>query len=168
MITDPHAVLFAHDRWANAQLYAACEALTPDQFTQPFDMGTGSIRNNLVHNLGAMQGWTDVLNETESRPRLEESEYTLEQIRDLHDPICDDFEAAALRRPFDTVINRKRGEHSYTFTVGGIITHVTTHSVHHRAQCLNMLRQLGVEKLPMSSIMEWMLFEGKHERAALK
>ena len=156
--TDPHSILLAHDRWANAQLYAACEALTPEQLTQSFEMGTGSIHNNLVHNLGAMRGWTDVLDEVESRPRLEEKQYTISELGEMHDPICDDFERAVLRRPFDTVIVRERGEHSYTFTVGGILAHVTTHSMHHRAQCLNMLRQLGVEKLPMSSVMEWMLF----------
>ena len=156
--TDPHAILLAHDRWANAQLYAACEALTPEQFTQPFEMGTGSLCKNLLHNLDAMRGWTNVLDETPSQPWLDEKEHTFEEIKALHDPICDEFERAVLRRPFDTVIVRERGEHSYTFTVGGILTHVTTHSMHHRAQCLNMLRQLGVEKLPMSSVMEWMLF----------
>jgi len=158
MPTEPHAVLLAHDRWANAKLYDACEHLSHEQFTQIFPMGTGSLRNNLLHNLSATRGWTDVLNETESRPRLEERQHTLAEIREIHDPICDDFEQAALRRPFDTVINRERNGQTYTFTVGGILTHVTTHAMHHRAQCLNMLRQLGIKDLPMSSVMEWMLF----------
>ncbi len=158
--SDPHAVLLAHDRWSNEQLYNACEALSDEQFNQPFEMGTGSLHNNLVHNLGAMRGWTDVLDEVESRPRLEEKRYTLDEIRKLHDPIADDFERAAIRRPFDTVITRERAGNTYTFTVGGILTHVTTHSMHHRAQCLNMLRQLGIKQLPMSSVMEWMLFAG--------
>ena len=158
--TDPHAVLLAHDRWANEQLYNACEPLSESQFNQSFEMGTGSLHNNLVHNLGAMRGWTDVLDETESRPRLEEKQYTLDEIRAMQCEIANDFERAALRRPFDTVIQRERGGKEYTFTVGGILTHVTTHSMHHRAQCLNMLRQLGVEQLPMSSVMEWMLMVG--------
>jgi uncharacterized damage-inducible protein DinB len=32
---------------------------------------------------------------------------------------------------------------------------VTTHAMHHRAQCLNMLRHLGVTPLPPSSVAEW-------------
>jgi uncharacterized damage-inducible protein DinB len=40
---------------------------------------------------------------------------------------------------------------------GGVITHVATHGMHHRAQCLNMLRQLGVTPLPKSSVVEWMV-----------
>ncbi|MEZ6164834.1 MAG: DinB family protein [Phycisphaerales bacterium] len=156
--SEPHLILFAHDRWANAKLYDACATLSHEQFTQTFPMGCGSIRNNLVHNLSATRGWTNVLNETPTHDWLVEDAYTLEQIRDMHDEIYDAFEAAALKRPFDTIIHRERNGQSYTFTVGSIITHVTTHAMHHRAQCLNMLRQLGFTELPMSSGMEWMLY----------
>ena len=155
--TDPASVLIAHDRWANERLYAACQALTAEQFSQPFEMGTGSLSSNLLHNLGAMHGWTDVLNQTPSRPRLEEQPHTLDQIIELHDPTSSAFEQAALAKPFDTIITRERADQTYTFTAGGILTHVMTHSMHHRAQCYNMLRQLGVQKQPMSSIMEWMI-----------
>jgi len=154
--TDPAAVLLAHDRWANAHLYETCKQLTSDQIHQSFEMGTGSLHNNLVHNLGAMQGWTDVLNETQQRPRLEENQHTLDEIINLQDQIAPAFEQAALAKPFDTIINRERAGQTYTFTVGGILTHVTTHSMHHRAQSYNMLRQLGIDQ-PTSSVMHWML-----------
>ena len=45
------------------------------------------------------------------------------------------------------------------FTRGAILTHVTTHAMHHRAQCLNMLRHLGVTPLPPSSVTEWTWLE---------
>jgi uncharacterized damage-inducible protein DinB len=38
--------------------------------------------------------------------------------------------------------------------------HVATHGMHHRAQCLNMLRQLGVNPLPPISVLEWILSTG--------
>ena len=154
--TDPSSVLIAHDRWANQHLYQACKALTQEQLNKPFDMGTGSIHNNLVHNLSAMQAWTDVLNELPRRPDIEDNAYTIDQIIELHAPTTADFEQAAISKPFDTVISRERGGQTYTFTAGGILTHVMTHSMHHRAQCLNMLRHLGVQSQPMSSVAEWM------------
>jgi uncharacterized damage-inducible protein DinB len=40
-------------------------------------------------------------------------------------------------------------------TRGAVLAHVTTHGTHHRAQCLNMLRRLGVNPLPPSSVAEW-------------
>jgi len=155
--TNPAEVLLAHDHWANGRLYETCRSLSEEQFHHPFAMGTGSLHNNLVHNLGAMRGWTDVLNESERRPRLEEGKHSIPEIEKLHESVSAEFRAAALAKPFDTVLTPSRNGQSYTFTAGGILTHVTTHSMHHRAQCLNMLRQLGIEELPESSVMEWML-----------
>ncbi|MCA9302534.1 MAG: DinB family protein [Phycisphaerales bacterium] len=155
--TNPAEVLLAHDHWANIKLYASCRSLSEEQFHHPFEMGTGSIHNNLVHNLGAMRGWTDVLNEAERRPRLEEGRHTIPEIEALHGKVAAEFRAAALAKPFDAVLTPSRNGQSYRFTAGGILTHVATHSMHHRAQCLNMLRQLGVVDLPESSVMEWML-----------
>jgi uncharacterized damage-inducible protein DinB len=155
--TDPAHVLLAHDHWANLELYACCRSLSSEQLHQPFQMGTGSIHNNLVHNLGAMRGWTDVLNESEQRPRLEASELSLSEIEEMHERVHTEFKQAAFARPLDTVLTPNRNGRVFRFTAGGILTHVTTHSMHHRAQCLNMLRQLGVEQLPMSSVMEWMI-----------
>ena len=58
--------------------------------------------------------------------------------------------------PLEENVTATRGGKSYTFTRGGVLTHVTTHGVHHRAQCLNMFRQLGVSPVPASSVLEWM------------
>lgn len=156
-ITDPAEVMIAHDRWANGLMYDACRVLSAERFEQVFEMGCGSLRDNLVHNLGAMRGWTDVLNEVPSRPRLEGVTMSLDEIVELHGSVTEDFEEAVCRRPSGTIIHRQRGEETYIFSVGGILSHVMTHSMHHRAQCLNMLRHLGVTNLPQSSVMEWML-----------
>lgn len=158
-VTDPHAVLIAHDRWANAKMYEACRALSEEQFHQKFEMGCGSLHENLVHNLGAMRGWTDVLNAAEQRPRLEGLHLDVDGVIALHDEVTGEFESAALQGSFDDVLTPERNGQVYRFTRGGILAHVMTHSMHHRAQCLNMLRQLGVEQFPLSSVMEWMLVE---------
>ncbi|GJM19402.1 MAG: hypothetical protein DHS20C14_16150 [Phycisphaeraceae bacterium] len=156
--TDPRDVLLAHDRWATANLIEACRPLRAEQFVQRFEMGPGSLQATLTHVLGTMRGWTDVLTErAERRARLEEREHTLDELAGLLDPIADELAAAALAGSPDDVLRPSRGGNTYAFTRGGILTHVTTHGMHHRAQCLNMLRHLGVETLPMSSVMEWML-----------
>jgi uncharacterized damage-inducible protein DinB len=61
------------------------------------------------------------------------------------------------RPPRHGLVSRERGGKMYTFTRGAVVTHVTTHGMHHRAQCLNMLRHVGVSPLPPSSVLEWML-----------
>lgn len=47
------------------------------------------------------------------------------------------------------------------FEIGAALVHVTTHGMHHRAQCLNMLRHLGVpgisDRLPEIDPLDWQL-----------
>ncbi|MFK7760141.1 MAG: DinB family protein [Phycisphaerales bacterium] len=157
-VTDPHAVLIAHDRWANGKLYEACRGLSEEQFHQEFEMGCGSIHENLVHNLGAMRSWTDVLNAGEIRPWLDGLRLDIDGVISFEQEVTGPFEAAALQGSFDDVLTPSWGENTRRFTRGGILTHVMTHSMHHRAQCLNMLRKLGVEELPRSSVVDWMDF----------
>ena len=40
-------------------------------------------------------------------------------------------------------------------TFGGGIAHIITHSMHHRAQLLYMLRRLGVARLPEGDVFSW-------------
>jgi uncharacterized damage-inducible protein DinB len=53
------------------------------------------------------------------------------------------------------VIRRTRDGRTISMMRSAVIAHVATHGMHHRAQCLNMLRQLGVKPLPPSSVAEW-------------
>ncbi len=159
--SDPAQILIETNRWANTQLIEACKQLSDEQFHQEFEMGCGSLSANLVHIVGAMRGWGDLLAGREQRPRLEESQYSLGEIESLHNEIADDLEQSAFAHPLDESVTGERGGRSYTFQRGAVITHVTTHGMHHRAQCLNMLRQLGVSPLPLSAVVEWMLMVDK-------
>ena len=38
---------------------------------------------------------------------------------------------------------------------GAAIAHVITHSMHHRAQVLNMMRHLGMKDLPEGDVFSW-------------
>jgi uncharacterized damage-inducible protein DinB len=151
-------ILLSHDRWASVQILDACGGLSADQFQQRFEMGPGSLHDTLVHVVGAMRAWTETLAGAELRPRLEEDgqRRTPEQIRELLEESWREFAAEARRRPLaETVTRRLRNGRTLQFTRGAVIAHVTTHGMHHRAQCLNMLRQLGITPLPPSSVSEW-------------
>jgi uncharacterized damage-inducible protein DinB len=165
-LTDPTDILLAHDRWATRNVLDACATLTRDQFHTRFDIGPGSLHDTIRHILGATRGWTgmlrgEMLPGRTPPPRLEsEGEKTVEQLIAMHATIADDFEAAARAGAMSDIITGERAGKSYSFTRGAIFTHVTTHAVHHRAQCLNMLRQLGVDKRPAVDVVEWMLAGG--------
>ena len=155
--SDPIEILLAQNCWATRNMLETCDSLTSEQFHQRFEMGPGSLHDTLTHILGAMRGWGDMLAGREQRERLEGEQRTPQELLSLLDEIAEDLENSAKKHPTDELVTGSRGGRSFTFSRGGVLAHVTTHGMHHRAQCLNMLRQLGVEPLPPSAVVEWIL-----------
>ncbi len=156
--SDPIQILLAHDHWASEQILNACAALTSDQFHRRFDIGPGSLHDTLAHLISAMRTWTDTLVGREHRPRPDEDgqRRSVEQFRTLLEESCAEFASEVRRGPLDPIVTRRlRTGKTTQITRGAVLSHVVTHGMHHRAQCLNMLRQLGVKPLPPSSVMEW-------------
>ena len=155
--SDPLQILMAHGRWATRNILNACTPLTAEQFNQRFEMGPGSLHDTLTHMLSATRRWTDLLASREEGAKLDGTPRTPAELLTLLDEIEDDFDAAANAHPVQELVSREREGKTYTFTRGAVLTHVTTHTMHHRAQCLNMLRHLGIAPLPRSSVLEWMV-----------
>jgi uncharacterized damage-inducible protein DinB len=155
--SDPIQILLTHDRWATGQILSICATLTDEQFHRRFDIGHGSLHDTVTHILAAMQVLGDLLAAREQRPRLEGTRRSLTELTSLHTSLADEIALSARTFPLDSTVTRQRGDQSYTLTRAEVLTHVATHAMHHRAQCLNMLRQLGVSPLPKSSVVEWVL-----------
>jgi len=155
--SDPAEILLIQHRWANDRLLEVCATLTDEQLDHEFAMGRGTLRKTLTHIAGAIGRWGDLLAGRELRPMLADESFSINRLQSLFDEYTTDFERSVRGHAHDEVVSRELGGKSYGFTRGGVLTHVTTHGMHHRAQCLNMLRQLGVEKLPPSSVVEWMM-----------
>ena len=156
--SDVLRILLSHDRWATEQLLDACEKLADEQFHRRFDIGPGSLHDALTHVVGAVRALTETLAGAEPRPRLETDgqRRTPGQLRALAEEAWPAFRAEADRRPLDEVITRRTKDgRTLRMTRGAAFAHIATHGAHHRAQCLNMLKQLGVKPLPPSSVAEW-------------
>lgn len=73
--------------------------------------------------------------------------------------VCEKLDDAQWHRRFD--MGPGSLHDTLTHIVGAMLVHVTTHGMHHRAQCLNMLRRLelpGVsDALPDLDVLEWQL-----------
>jgi uncharacterized damage-inducible protein DinB len=153
--SNPLDILLSHDRWATQNMLEACAGLSEEEFHKRFDIGPGSLHDTTTHILGAMRRWGDMLAGRGQRPRLEGTRRTPAELLTLLDDIASDFAATARRHPVDEIASGSRDGKTYTFARATVLTHVATHAVHHRAQCLNMLRQLGVKPLPPSDVIEW-------------
>ena len=155
--SDPLTILLAHNHWATQQILHACAKLTTEQFHQRFEMGPGSLHNTITHMLSAMHLWTQVLTGQTPGARLEDDgkHRSPQELLALLETLSGDFSSEARRLPLNGVVSRTREGKTFQFTRGVVVTQVTTHGMHHRAQCLNMLKQLGVKPLPPSSVAEW-------------
>jgi len=148
--------LLAHDAWTTRQLLLRCNELSDEQLDRQFDIGDRSLRDTVDHLVGCMEGHTDFL-----LGRSEEFAYRDEisiagMLKRLT-IIAKDFSEFATRvqregRADETATNPRSGNRR---SLGGVIGHVITHSMHHRAQILYILEQLGVENVIEGDVLAW-------------
>ncbi|MFT3683717.1 MAG: DinB family protein [Phycisphaerales bacterium] len=170
--SNPLDVLLRHDHWGTRRVLEVCGELAPEQFQRRFDMGPGSLHETLTHVVGAMRRWCDRLLQRPIRPAVDNpprnvgmpSDYRVRtpgEIIALLDEAGAELVsiAADVRRPgglgLESEITFALDGTTYRTTRGAAFVHVTTHGTHHRAQCLNMLRQLGVTRLPELTVIDW-------------
>ncbi len=149
--------LLAHDAWTTALLIERARELTDEQLDEPMNIGPGPVRATLAHTVWNTEAWSASMAGDEPR-RLQERA-TLDEIAALH--------ASASRRLALVAEGvRDRGAWDERWldqldrdpkdrTFGGAIAHVLTHSMHHRAQVLNMLRRHGLTDLPEGDVLSW-------------
>jgi uncharacterized damage-inducible protein DinB len=152
--------LLAHDAWTTGQLLDRCRALADDQLDRPFDIGHRTVRATFQHIVFNMEAWSALMagaTTLPSRPLREG-----ESIEALTDRLA--RAAAALAQVCHAVRSRDGWDDRWLDvldsppqekTYGGAIAHVITHSMHHRAQLLHMLRQLGLTGLPEGDVLSW-------------
>ena len=164
-MSDPLDILLAHDAWATNELLRVYESLDDSQWHRRFDIGPGSLHDTLTHIVGAMLRWADRIDGPPRtlRPSIEDgtrrSPAQLRALLDVAEAALAASAASARERGLETALDVTLGGTHYRFTLGAMLAHVTTHGMHHRAQCLNMLRRLEVaglsDNLPELDVLEW-------------
>lgn len=158
VLTFPLETLIAADHWGTRLIIDASHGLTREQFTREFAMGPGSVQKTLSHMVGAMLRTVDVLAGLPPREALDATQYaTPDALVPLLDYATAQLRVQSKSRPLSDTVTREFGGKAYKFTRNGIIVHICTHGAYHRAQCVNMLRQLGVNPLPDPSAIKWMM-----------
>jgi uncharacterized damage-inducible protein DinB len=151
--------LLGHDVWTTHQLLDICRNLTDAELDREFDIGLKTVRLTLCHIIGNIEGWTDLLEGRQPRPDppVEEASIAALSAR-LHRADAEFSRIArgiADRGAWDETWPDPRGNPPKERSYGGTIAHVITHSMHHRAQVLYMLRLLGVENRPEGDVLSW-------------
>lgn len=174
---DPYEALLAHHLWATEAILRLCQRLSPEQFHQRFQIGPGSLHDALTHVISAQRRWADRIAGRTVRPTLERPaawftgeadarDRTAAELAALLAEATGDFRAViehararGFHQPLALQLSSPTGQETLRLTLGGAILHALTHAHYHRAQCMNMLRQLDIpglsDKLPDLDLCTW-------------
>ena len=162
---DTLELMLAHNTWSTRELLRLCQRIDEGSWHRRFEIGPGSLHDALTHVVGAMFRWADRLDAPPQtiRPSIEETHRrSPTELLALLEQASTDLEASITRaraRGLGTMQDVVLGGTPYRFSLGAMIVHVATHGMHHRAQCLNMLRHLKVpgvsDELPDLDVLAW-------------
>jgi uncharacterized damage-inducible protein DinB len=152
--------LLGHDAWTTRQILVRCHELDEAQLHQSFDIGHETVYDTLVHMIGNVRTWTDLMNDV---PILRgDSEWERLSVEDFvarHEAAYADFAALARRirdeERLDDLWVDKLGDPPTEKTYGGAVAHVITHNMHHRSELLHMLARLDLTDLPEGDLLGW-------------
>jgi uncharacterized damage-inducible protein DinB len=148
--------LVGHDAWTTRQLLLFCQNLTDEQLDREFEIGHRTVRATLLHIIWNMEVWTDLMSGLAVRTSQGRSvSLMIERLDRVSAELARLARAVAKRGGWDERFVDSLDSPAAEKTYGGGIAHVITHSMHHRAQLLYLLRRLGVEGLPEGDVLSW-------------
>lgn len=158
--------LLAHDAWTTRRLLELCQTHPDAHLDREFDLGRRTLRDTFEHIIRNMEVWTALMEgqAIDSAPAPASRPEVGELIRRL------DEAAAALSALSRSIRDRDAWDETWLDTMddpprektyGGAIAHLLTHSMHHRAQILFMMRRLGIKNVPEGDVLSWEHREGR-------
>lgn len=179
MVSSQPADQYAYLIEARRHLFDRVRALSPAQYAKQFPFGHGSVRATLVH-MAAIEWWYTSMLEGRTAPKTRPAADTPSPFRRFSRTGFPPLETAwgrlaertrrALRgesdwrRPVEDWWITKRWRRGIKTTAAGVAIQLILHEVHHRAQVMAMLRQLGQPVQSINySLVRWGWFA--HSRA---
>ncbi len=150
----------AYNTWANQKILEIILTLPEEKQKQELPSSFKSLYDTVLHMWNAESAWWQ-------RMKLQEriqapSEYfkgsfvelsaSLAQQNYLWQDWVDQATDAALEHVFQYQNNKKE---QFKQPIFQMLLHVFNHGTYHRGQLINMLRQLGIEKLPQTDFIVW-------------
>jgi uncharacterized damage-inducible protein DinB len=141
------ARMFDYGYWANRRLFAEVVKLAPEQFTEPYADGHGSIRKTLVHMLSAEWGWLARCGGPERGAPLEPTNYpsaaALIEAWGQVEGYVRAFLATLREEDLTRIVEFTLGSEKRSLPVFAMLQQAANHAIHHRGQVSLVLRLRG-------------------------
>lgn len=149
--------LLGHDSWTTQLLLQCCESFSDAQLDRDFEIGPGTLRRTFDHVIWNMEAWSAAMDGATAVERS--TDRTIAGLMARLQLAAERLEKIARRVAEADVWDERYTDHldrpPSQRPFGTAIAHVITHSMHHRAQILNMLKQSGVIDLPEGDVFSW-------------
>ena len=175
MTRDDIQLLYEYDRWANDRVLHAASALSAEEFTRDLGGSFRSVRDTLVHIVGAECRWLTYWKEPSPSSAFLTDLWTrdnpLFNPNAFPDLAAVQLKWAEVEREQVEFVNRVTNEslrrmlpvRETQISLAHLMQHVANHSTYHRAQVALMLRQLAAN--PLATDFAMFLMEGRRGRA---
>jgi uncharacterized damage-inducible protein DinB len=165
--------LFAHNAWANLKLLDFCEHLSDAQLDATAIGCFGSIRDTLLHIVGAEVSYVKRVNgKLPPQPFSRDQFPGFELLKDAARWASDELLPLALSAREDTSVRERWKQMFIEYRLASLMVQAITHSTEHRTQISAIITQLGMEPPDMSGwkymeeLGEFQEFEAGAEEAA--
>jgi uncharacterized damage-inducible protein DinB len=148
--------LLGHDAWTTRQLLLRCRELSEEQMNRVFDIGDRSLRGTFEHVIACMESHVDLMMGRTAYEAYRDDE-SVEGFLNRLTIVAKDFADAATRVERENRADEMfaRPHDGAKMSYGSVIAHLLTHSMHHRAQVMYILEQLGVKDVIEGDALGW-------------
>jgi uncharacterized damage-inducible protein DinB len=148
--------LLGHDAWTTRQLLQACKGLSEEALDRAFEMDQRTLRRTLAHIVENMETWTDLMSERAVEHREGDSiPVLMDRLGAASRELADVARRVAREGRWDDCFLDTLDEPPRLKTFGGAIGHVLTHSMHHRAQAMVLMEQVGLVEHVEGDVLTW-------------
>jgi uncharacterized damage-inducible protein DinB len=143
-------LLYRYNKWANATMLKCVAPLGDDQLSRKLGGSFPSIRETLVHIMGAEWIWLRRWKGTSPTALLNAAEFTdldsvkarWPEVENEQMEFVSQVTDASLKEPLK--YTNLKGQ-TYQYPLGRTMQHLVNHGSYHRGQVTNFLRQLGAQ-----------------------
>ncbi|HZZ43285.1 MAG TPA: DinB family protein [Tepidisphaeraceae bacterium] len=152
--------LLRHDAWTTKKLLELSRQLPDADLDREFDIGHRTLRRTFAHIVANMECWADLMAAKPQRwNKNNQPGNSIEELIARLDTVSSDLLAIGMR------VDQADTPEGY-FTdyldspprnkpLGAGMVHIATHGMHHRAQCLYIMRMLGISNLIEGDAISW-------------
>ena len=178
MTKDEIQLLYEYDRWASNRVLHAASTLSSEKFTRDLSGSFRSLRDTLVHIVGAEWAWLTYWREPSPSSAFLTNLWTQENV--LFNPNAfPDISAVQVKwvevereqvefviRVTNESLRRMLPVRETQISLAHLMQHLANHSTYHRGQVALMMRQLAAE--PLATDFAMFLMEGRRGRVEVE